>query len=276
MTKIQIVSDTHLEFRGDNFKNLIKPSAPILFLLGDICVCGIQKDWETYQKFIKYLSPQFQYIMHVPGNHEYYTSNRNITEADTVVGIDAKLKKFAKSIPNLFVLNNNTVKLKIGKKNYVFIGTTLWTGVVPSNRKYVNSMMNDYAMLFVKNEKPKTPAGKLVWTPFRHYNVEDMTKLHIKAVRYVAGVLKKVKPSETAILLTHHKSIRTKPLTDLLSQAYETDLVDVIIKKPLKVACWGHTHKRFDKVVNGVRCVSNPKGYPGENTLYKKDWTITI
>ena len=55
MLKIQIVSDTHLEFRGDNFKKLIKPSAPILFLLGDICACGESNDFDTYKKFITFL-----------------------------------------------------------------------------------------------------------------------------------------------------------------------------------------------------------------------------
>ena len=52
MIDIQIVSDTHLEFRGDNFKNLIKPSAPILFLLGDISACGSPTSWETYKKYV--------------------------------------------------------------------------------------------------------------------------------------------------------------------------------------------------------------------------------
>lgn len=276
MTKIQIVSDTHLEFRGDNFKKLIKPSAPILFLLGDICVCGTTDDWMTYQKFIKFISPQYQYIFHVPGNHEYYTSNRNITEQDTISGIDHKLKKFAKTIKNFFVLNNNTVRLKIGKKNCVFIGTTLWTGVAKVNRPTIQATMNDYAMNWIANKKPKTPVEKKNWKPFRHYNVEDMTKLHVKAVRYVARELEKVKSNEIAILLTHHKSVRDKPINDILSQAYETDLAGVIIKPPLKLACWGHTHDKYDKIVNGVRCVSNPKGYIGENTKFDPTFTVTI
>jgi predicted phosphodiesterase len=276
MAKIQIVSDTHLEFRGDNFKNLIKPSAPILFLLGDISACGQKDSWLTYQKFIKYLSPQFKHIFHVPGNHEYYTSNRNITLDDTISGIDSKLKKFAKTIHNLNVLNNDTIRLKIGKKTYVFIGTTLWSNVAPYNREYIGSRMNDYSYLFVKNTPTKTPIEKSNKSPFRHFNVDDMSKLHIKSVRYVSNVLKKIKPNEIAILLTHHKPVRDKPITDLISQAYETALQGIIIKKPLRLACWGHTHQRYDKVINGVRCISNPKGYPNEVTLHKPDFTVTI
>ena len=277
MIKIQIVSDTHLEFRGENFKKLIKPSAPILFLLGDISACGTAEPWETYKNFIKFLAPQYEYIFHVPGNHEYYTSNRNITLEDTVSGIDSKIKKFAKTIPNLYFLNNTTVRLKINNKTYVFIGTTLWSGVKPSDRKFVQSSMNDYCNLHVSNEKPKTEAEKIDWKPTRKYNTEDMNKLHNKAVKYVSNVLKTIKPDETAILLTHHKPIRTTAIeTDRLSQAYETDLVDIIINKPLKLACHGHTHVKFDKVINGVRCFSNPKGYPSQRTGFNKTCVITV
>jgi predicted phosphodiesterase len=276
MTTIQIVSDLHLEFRRMQFKNLIKPSAPILFLLGDICVLGTKDDWEIYKAFIKFITPQYKYVFHIPGNHEYYTSNRNITKADTVPGIDAKLKKFAKTIPNLYALNNNTVRLKIGKKNYVFIGTTLWSSVTHANRRYVQERMNDYARLHWVNEKPKNAVEKLNWKPTRKYTVDDMTKLHIKAVRYIVKELKTIKPKEVAILLTHHKGVRDKPLSDILSQAYETDLANLIIKAPLKAYAYGHTHVKYDKKINGVRVVSNPKGYPSEHTKFDETFTIHI
>ena len=274
MTKIQIVSDTHLEFRGDDFKKLIKPSAPILFLLGDVSACGSPEPWETYKKFIEYLATRFQYIFHVPGNHEYYTLNKNITLEDTIPGIDNKIRKFAKTIPNLFFLNNNTVRLKIGKKDYVFIGTCGWTGVEPKHRKHVQSLMNDYSSIYMPNEK--TESNKLNCPSVRKYNINDMSKLHAKAVRYVAGVLKKVKPHETAILLTHHKCVRDEPLTNLLSQAYETDLAGIIIKKPLKFYAFGHTHVKYDKIVNGVRCFSNPKGYPSQQTHFDPSCVVTV
>lgn len=276
MINIQIVSDLHLEFRGMNFKNLLKPSAPILFLLGDICVLGTNDDWEVYKEFIKFITPHYKYVFHVPGNHEYYTSNKNITKEDTVSGINCKLKKFAKNISNLFVLNNNTVRLTFGKKTYVFIGTTLWTGVQPKNYKYVENRMNDYAHLHWASEKPKNPSENLLWKPTRKFNIADMTKLHIKAVKYIVKELKKVQPKEIAILLTHHKAVRDKPLSDTLSQAYETDLADLIIKTPLMLYAYGHTHVKYDKKINGVRVVSNPKGYPNEHTKFDDIFTVTI
>ena len=95
----QIASDLHLEFRGENFRGLFKPSAPILLLLGDICACGTIADFKIYKAFIEYIAPKYKLIMHVPGNHEYYTAgNRKITHDDTVPGINKKIKYFLKKI----------------------------------------------------------------------------------------------------------------------------------------------------------------------------------
>ena len=114
MVKIQIVSDTHLEFRGENFQKLIKPSAPILFLLGDICACGTTEDFDIYKKFMTFLAPKFKYIFHVPGNHEYYTvGNRKITTKDTVPGIDVRIRKFVKDFKNVYFLNLKSVSSSV-------------------------------------------------------------------------------------------------------------------------------------------------------------------
>jgi predicted phosphodiesterase len=275
MVNIQIVSDLHLEFRGYNFKKLIKPSAPILCLLGDICVCGTNDDWEIYKAFIKYISPQFKYILHIPGNHEYYTNNSTVI---TIPEIDSKIRQFSKTVNNLYFLNNNTVRVVVGKKSYVFIGTTLWTYVSPNNRKYVESMMNDYNSIYFPNEKPKTATEKLSWTPFRRYKVDDMTKLHSKSFKFINKELKKTKSNETVVILTHHKPYRSKPLSDILSQAYETDLFPKLIKPQpnLKVIAYGHTHVRDNKVINGVRIISNPKGYINQQTKFNDTFTIDI
>jgi predicted phosphodiesterase len=276
MPKFQIISDTHLEFRGLNFRNLIKPSAPVLFLLGDICVCGTTSDWYVYKKFIEFLSPQFQYIFHIPGNHEYYTTNRNITLSDTIPGINTKLKKFARTIKNFAVLNNNTDRIVLEKKTYVIIGATLWTCVDPENQRYIESRMNDYSMCWMPNEPPKTEIEKAKWKPYRHFNIKDMTKFHNNSVRYITNVVKKLKTGEIPILLTHHKPVHTNLDPGKLIQAYETDLTKSIIKHPLKIACHGHTHKHMDKIINGVRILSNPKGYIHESTKHDPSFVFTI
>ncbi len=279
MVKVQIVSDTHLEFRESNFKRIIKPSAPILCLLGDISACGNPDDYETYKQFLTYLSPKFQYIMHIPGNHEFYTTgNKNVTLIDTVKYIDAKLRAFTKTLPNVIFMNNDTVRLTINNKKYVFVGATLWSGVRPQDRKEVGRLMNDYSEIRMHNPKPRTMTDeqKALWKPVRKFNIEDMSRIHTTSVRYIRKVMKTIAKDETAMLLTHHKPVRDAPLSDMFSQAYETDLAGIIIASPFKVAAHGHTHKKYDKIVNGVRIVSNPKGYISQKTKYDDTFTVEI
>ena len=274
MVKIQIVSDTHLEFRGENFQKIIKPSAPILFLLGDICACGTDSDFEIYKKFITFLSPQFRYIFHIPGNHEYYTvGNKNISVKDTVQGVDAKLRKFTKQFNNVYFLNNDTVRLEMDGKKYVFIGTILWTMVSPDNKKFIASRMNDYSHIYFNNQKNTENSEK--WLPVRKFNINDMCALHDKSVKYVKRMMKTISSDETGVLLTHHKPVLDNP-KDTLHQAYESDLAGVIIKSPFKLAAHGHTHVRYDKIINEVRVVSNPKGYISQRTKFDDTFTVDV
>lgn len=268
MTQLQIVSDLHLEFRGTNFRRLIKPSAPILCMVGDICACGTNEDFSVYREFIKYIAPKFQYVFHIPGNHEYYASgNRNIQYSDTLPGIDKKIQKFLGSFNNVFFLNNGSVRLKIGRKTYVFIGTALWSEVRPKDRKRLGNMMNDYCSIYMPDKKG-----------VRKYSVDDMSKLYNKALRYILREIKKLKNNEVGVVLTHHKPYRTRDIEDIITQAYETDIIGKYIKQPsrVKLFAYGHTHVADNSVVGGFKVISNPKGYPSQKTLYKPNFSITI
>ena len=281
MVKIQIVSDLHLEFRGNNFQNILKPSAPILFLLGDICACGTEPDFITYKEFMRYIAPKFKYIFHVPGNHEYYTSgNTNIMHKHTIPGVDAKIRKFLKDYSNIFYLNNNTVKIQLNRKTYVFIGATLWTGIRHKDRKKVETMMNDYTYLYVPNIRPKnlSELQKKTWKPIRRYNITDMSRYHANSLAYIIREIEKVKPNEIGIILTHHKPYRSKSIEDIITQAYETDILGSIIKPPHNIKLWGygHTHVKDDISISNVRVVSNPKGYPSQKTNYVPDYIVNV
>ena len=88
--------------------------------------------------------------------------------------------------------------------------------------------------------------------------------------------MKNIQPNENAILLTHHKPVRDVDISKIISQAYETDLKDIIIREPFKLACHGHTHVRYDKIVSGVRVVSNPKGYISQKTNFDDTFTVDV
>jgi hypothetical protein len=74
--------------------------------------------------------------------------------------------------------------------------------------------------------------------------------------------------------LTHHKPIADGENNEY-TEFYETDITN-IIKSPISYAIHGHTHKNYDKTINGVRHLSNPKGYIKQHTNFKKDMYINI
>lgn len=253
---MQVVSDLHLEFRKE-FRQLIKPSAPILVLLGDICACANEEDYAMYRKFMKYIVKKFKHVIHVPGNHEYYVNGCKPRLQDTIQGVDNKLRQFAKGIPNLSFLNNDVVRIRSNGRKYCFIGSTLWSEIDKAMYKTIQRMMSDYSEIYVDD--------------IRRYTPEDMSVIHKKSVKFIQSSIKKIKPDEIGVLLTHHKPI--KDCEDRFSMAYESDLAH-IIKPPLKLAAHGHTHKKYDKIINGVRVISNPKGYPHEKTNYDNSYTL--
>jgi uncharacterized protein (UPF0371 family) len=88
--------------------------------------------------------------------------------------------------------------------------------------------------------------------------------------------MKNVKSGEVAILLTHHKPIKDSEKIDMATQAYESDLKDIIVKEPFKLACFGHTHVRYNKIINNVIVISNPKGYIAQKTKFDDSFAVDI
>ncbi len=283
--KIQIVSDLHLEFRDKKNNDILIPSAPILCMVGDICACGIPEDFEKFLCFLDYFSQKFEYILHVAGNHEYYveaTKKKHDTIAsNTMVRIDRRLKFLNKKYPNYFYLNNSTWEYTDKKKNetYVFAGTTLWT-YVPANLeilkknkinlyKEIESNMNDYRCIYVS-----CPGG------YRQFSMEDMQKKHKLAMAFLKYVINDGNKDKKKkyILLTHHKPLFDKNTdrTDIYTYAYASDLDKKLLVPPFKVAAHGHTHVHYDRMVNGIRVVSNPKGYIGQRTDYNAKFTVNV
>ena len=103
-----------------------------------------------------------------------------------------------------------------------------------------------------------------------------MVKLHKKHVNYIKKSLEKYK-NHICVLLTHHKPISDTKNKDVLTQAYETDITKIISKySNVRYAIHGHTHKSYDKIIDNVRYLSNPKGYIGQHTKFNDKIIIKI
>lgn len=272
MLDIQIVSDIHAEFWGAKAKfNFIKPSAPILALLGDICCCGSEDDFEIFKRFITELIPCYEHIIMISGNHEYYYNpakkNQLVTDIPTIDVIDAKIKAFFKSTsPKLHYLNNSSMKLTAGKSNYLIVGSTLWSWIPEDRREYVQSNMNDYQYIY-------TLDGKKV----RKINATDVANKHLKNYKYIRSqIIKAKKAAQKVIIFTHHKPYLSPTYNQsTLDVAYESDLT-TLMKSPVILWAYGHTHVCDNSWIENTQLYSNPKGYPSQKTKYNKAQILKV
>lgn len=249
--KLQVISDLHLEFRDPKKGyDFLKPSAPILVLAGDVCVLGTAADFKKYEKFIEYFYDKYEYIIHVPGNHEYYTNpGKNAKNQLSMKQIDEKMKEYTQWYPKLHYLNNSIFKLNYQNKLYYFIGTTMWTKITKDYLEYVQESMNDYVYITVGEGSER-----------RSFTTQDALLLHRKATGFIKRAIDRAKQDKAiAIVITHHKPYDSDEKSEL-SIAYEVDMKK-LIQDPVKAWIYGHTHLHDDVKMGGARIVNNGKGY---------------
>jgi len=223
--------------------------------LGDISACGIEGDWLKYVKFVEVVSRKYKHVILLTGNHEYYTTNKK-QERQTMEEINDKITSLTSKFNNVYFLNNSSIVLN----GITFLGTTLWSYVKPKDRSYIQKQMNDYNSIYV--------------APNKRLTIQDMSAIHLEAIKFLETELQKSK--SPVVVLTHHKPVLSHEV-DLISQAYETN-VEVLqkYKHIITLTAHGHTHKQMDEIINGLRVVSMPKGYPNQHTKFKKDYTIDV
>lgn len=284
--KIQFVSDLHLEFTPNNI-DVIENAATILCLCGDIAVCGNDLDFEIFKSFIKKLSEmKFYHILHIAGNHEYYCSKRPGVIMKTKYNyqkINEKLAGLSSEFPKYRFLNNSHFDYNTGSRIIRFLGTTLWTRIPEVMHNKAKAMMNDYAQIIYDSGSSGKPDDIQKLTP------GVVSTLNQQARNFISRSIAAMKRSKniTGVLLVHHKPDWDKSkdiksmydpaqvkATQISDYCYFNDLIT--LEAPIKCVMYGHTHKRDNRLVNGVRYVSNPRGYPGEHTGFNKKETVEI
>jgi predicted phosphodiesterase len=280
---MQIVSDLHLEFYRNPLDLKLKVTSPYLALLGDICVAGTN-DIKNLEKFLDYYSPKYKLIFWLPGNHEYYTSKKNPLTIDEIT---IRMKTLCKKYGNVIFLNNKHYDLELNGAKYRIIGTTLWAYIPETKEKYALEYLNDYYHIYTSGEGSN---GLITYEKARKIKPTDVNILHAKSVKYIDRHLRE--SPLPLIIFTHHKPFlgideKNGPLGPLPSintrhrdpTGYETDQVSGLNeqqKKKIAIWCYGHTHKHFNGKVHGVWFLSNPKGYPNQQTKFENGLSINI
>lgn len=250
MTRIQIVSDLHIEYNNDDDINplkLIKPSADIIILAGDI---GSLYKFQQLKTFLQKLSSHFKLMFYTPGNQErYYIANYKPLKIDE---LDKKLTILEQSISNLYILERSSVLLG----NLCIAGCTLWS--------YPKCNIPSYIVRI------------------HEMNTEDYINKHNTDVNYIKNIINHCAIKKHKLLIVTHHPPTFKVLKnnkkDKFVSLYATDLEYLITKNDI-VSAWicGHIHKHFDIKINNTRVIGNPKGKKKDGkTNYNKSFVIDL
>jgi predicted phosphodiesterase len=239
----RLVSDLHLEISKQVEPvhiaiNSFNTRVPILCLAGDI---GDPRTL-AYKSFIKTQSQYYDKVFVIAGNHEYYNSNKK--PVMNIKDINDEIETICKLCSNVSYLNNKYEYYD----NIKFIGSTLWSFVEEEYHEGL-SRCQDVNRVFVGDKK---------------LTMKQRNKLNLTATQFIEKEIKSVN-SDTRVVLTHHApSFEHCSHSDFAGSPGERlflNKLDYLFKKPLNVWCFGHTHRPFDTIVNGVRIVNNTFGY---------------
>lgn len=274
---VQITSDLHIDINTKHIgKMLKKPDAgseQILCLAGDICSTGDEKTYELFSDFIKYECANYKLVLHVAGNHEYYSDG--ITD---MKAIHQRFRSLESKFSNYRFLDNEIVEVKNGDRKLVFVGSTLWSYVPDFAKEIIRYEMNDYRFINVSKPVQINGEDKLL---LRKLIVEDTQEFHNIAKKFIYEAVEKYKsdPSADVVLITHHKPLWNEEefanSFNLTQYAFESPL-EYLMVEPVRLAIHGHTHKKMDTIVNSTRIISNPLGYWGECPQYDNNCVISL
>lgn len=234
-TRIQIVSDLHLEFHKDGGKSFIDSLDPdgvdVLVAAGDI---GTSRCLEAC---LTTLADKYQNVIFVPGNHCYY----GVSPAK----LETIRKRLHKAVPNLHWLEEDTVTIR-GQR---FLGTTLWFPNTDNCKRH-RSWLNDFRV--IKNFEP--------W----------VFEKNRAAINFLNREVDK-----DDVVVTHHlpaiESVAERFRGSPLNAFFLCDVRPLVEERGAKLWVHGHTHDSCDYVLDRTRVVCNPMGYPHEPNLGFRD-----
>lgn len=264
-----LISDVHIDITVWNPARLAdrSPDCNTIVVAGDIS----NDIWITSQ-WIKDLKNEFENVIWVAGNHDYYNLGFHKTRIfDSNIDKNYPYPKLYKEIKDhyckwsqehgIHFLNRSSVVIN----GIRFLGATGWHDFVAgepySKGDQIIAWMNE------SND------NLIQWTE----NGADPWVLENEArddVDYIQSAV--VNSLEPVVVVTHHLPHRLlsvqKPhlitWTKLHGMFVNTTMENIIDPK-IKYWCYGHTHYSDYKEINNITYVCNPVGYPMENRNWR-------
>ena len=277
--QLNYISDVHLEWlfdkRGHLIENILhqvylplfrcnrQPETEYnaLIIAGDFTE---SRKWHYFVPFLEQVQLENQYdaILYVPGNHEYY--------GDSIQQANARIKEVIAASDGLhgrlYLLNNETCLLDKGRVQV--LGAPYWYRVAPSDEFLITQRLSDFRR--IKTEQN----GQ-----YRKLRYLDVLAEHRNTLRFLKQMLSATPNSLPTVLVTHHPASclfsrkRTGYRGDYdigygtpLPQEWALDLTIGLADKV--VACiHGHAHQHGPVMYQNeydIPSYSNTIGYFGE------------
>jgi len=297
----QLISDVHLEFRGEDYFPPIEPVAPILLLCGDI---GYPKR-TNYRNFLYKCADMWPYVLLVAGNHEFYSDEYKSVKQLLRVICQARENVFFldKECISVFLRQNQTcddeekvptlddnrekdkseeeeeekgkciVELKEGycaESELVILGTTLWTDIPFEHASEVAFAYNDF-----KSIKVNKKSGEVC------FSVVQQNKFHEKEAAWLQENLSIAKSAnQKVVVMTHHAPTWRGTLDPKVQfncrKFTEYSDMESCMSDTVVLWCFGHTHRSSKTLINGCYVVSNQLGYPNEEEVGEDEDKLDI
>lgn len=242
--KIAILSDLHLEHGNEvDFSGI---DADVLVLAGDCIVAAVIDNprWSAQQELFEDVfasaSSNFEHVLYIMGNHEYYHSD--------FATVEPRVREWLKQWPNVQMLEQQHTSIN----GVRFVGATLWSDTSRDPYAALNtSLLGDFQVI-----RDGASNLRLVSYQFQHE----------RAFEYLQHACSGVEPT---VVITHHSPSErsTAPRFEgtALNTFFHSKLDDWIENKEnIKLWIHGHMHNPSDYTIGSTRVVCNPVGYPGE------------
>ena len=277
-TKISVISDLHLEmtmpYEGFNPND----DSTMLVVAGDLmnlaqyvaCSTAEERDiedeiddhiWERYGEYNHFLdtaSENYEHVIYVPGNHEFYGA--------WFMGLLDELQDILdKRYGNIHVMERRMDVFN----GVVFIGSTLWTVMdkeSPLAMIRVQDALNDFRKIFLENKLAS----------LRMLRAEHVVAYHrasMNTLDIMLDIAREDHPDMPVVVVTHHapsyRSVAEKYKGSIINAGFASEL-DEFIAKHDHIGTWihGHMHDPVDYMIHNTRVIANPRGYDSERYLH--------
>ncbi|ELP6119206.1 TPA: hypothetical protein I7730_14715 [Vibrio vulnificus] len=209
--------------------------------------------------FLRLISEQFDAVVIVLGNHEFYLGK-------LFHSVD-KLKSYVDDLGlnNVRVIENEYQKLTFNNFSVGILGGTLWGDFLCGDKNSLsNCDTNRYDKCFV-TDLLRIRRNIREFGNYGRVKPKDLFFMNRQAVSYISQTISSVvADSDYSILMTHFPPLRIEEPTSQFYGYDSSDLKDVILGAQPNLVVFGHDHNSHLGFVGDTMYVSNPRGYIGE------------